>query len=216
MSVIVVGGGIDAHVAAQLLARRGRRVTLLEQPGPYDDAGWVAPQIIASLGVRDRGLRSEERDPWVRAPLEGGGTLELSRDVRRSAEAIARLSRRDAERWPRFCERVARVAAFLQQLYLSPPPDPLATGFALRARRLGREGLTDLMRFLPKSAAELLDDWFESDALKGLLGALAVTDLQQGARSGGTAFRLVHANVGNPPGVFISPLTNLRQVLGTL
>lgn len=216
MSIVVMGSGIDAQVAAHVLARRGRRVTLLEQPGQYDYSGWLAPQIVAELGLRERGLRMEERDPWVRAPLEAGGTFELSRNVDRSAEAISRLSKRDAERWPRFCERMARVAAFLEQLYLAPPPDPLAAGFALRARRLGREGLTDLMRFLPKSAAELLDDWFESQPLKGLLGALAVHDLQQGVRSGGTAFSLVHANVGNPPGVFIAPPNNAGEIFAKL
>jgi phytoene dehydrogenase-like protein len=61
-------------------------------------------------------------------------------------------------------------------------------------------------------ASELLDEWFESDTLKGALGAFAVRDLQQGPRSAGTAFRLLHAHVGSPRGVFrpatvdVSPL----------
>jgi phytoene dehydrogenase-like protein len=68
------------------------------------------------------------------------------------------------------------------------------------------------MRVLPMPASELLDEWFESAALKGALGAFAVRDLRQGPRSAGTAFRLLHLHVGSPRGVFrpatvdVSPL----------
>jgi phytoene dehydrogenase-like protein len=72
--------------------------------------------------------------------------------------------------------------------------------------------MEDLMRLLPMPVAELLDDWFENDALKGALGALAVRDLQQGPRSAGTAFRLLHFHVGNPPGVFRPPRSNYAQI----
>jgi phytoene dehydrogenase-like protein len=202
LSVVVLGTGIDELVAARMLMHRGRAVRVLAAGEEPD--GTLAPQVAAELGLRQA---LEAPDPWISGPVE------LWRDVGRSTESIRRLSRRDADRWPQFCERVARVAGFLEQLYLAPPPDPLSTRFAFRARRLGRQGLTDLMRFLPKSIAELADDWFESDALKGLLAALALPDLQHGARSGGTAFRLVHANVGNPPGVFLPPLGSARRGL---
>jgi phytoene dehydrogenase-like protein len=66
---------------------------------------------------------------------------------------------------------------------------------------------------LPMPVADVLDDWFECDALKGALGAAGVMDLRHGPRSGGTAFRLLHHHVGNAPGVFRPPVSNLRQVL---
>jgi phytoene dehydrogenase-like protein len=72
--------------------------------------------------------------------------------------------------------------------------------------------MEDLMRVLAMPAAELLDDWFENDALKGALGALAVRDLQQGPRSAGTAFRLLHFHVGNAPGVFRPPRSNYVEL----
>ena len=103
---------------------------------------------------------------------------------------------------------MAKLAALLEELYLSPPPSLVDLRFALKIRRLGRVGMEDLMRILPMPVAELLDDWFENDALKGALGALAVRDLQQGPRSAGTAFRLLHFHVGNRPGVFRPPRSN--------
>jgi phytoene dehydrogenase-like protein len=211
---IVIGGGSDALVAAQLLARAGREVMVIEGRGASLDEGWVPPEVLRELEIA--GLEPERPDPWLALPLPGGGRLELWRDMARTVDAIRRVSPHDAERWPEFCERMARLARFLEAVYAAPPPDPLNPGFALRARRLGRRGLTDLLRILPMPVAELLDDWFESDALKGALGAAGVLHLLQGPRSGGTAFRLLHHHVGSPPGVFRPVRSNILELLRKL
>ena len=121
-----------------------------------------------------------------------------------------------------FCARMARLARLLETLYAAPPPDPLTreraelvelAAFALRTRRLGREAVADLLRSLPISVADLLDDWFENDALKGILGAGGVRHLQQGPRSSGTSFLLLHQHVGSPAGVFRPPRSNIARVL---
>ncbi|HEX2334477.1 MAG TPA: hypothetical protein VHI32_15065, partial [Burkholderiales bacterium] len=195
---IVIGGGADALVAAQVLARAGREVMVIEASASVPDDGWVPPRVLRELRIE--GVKLEWPDPWLVAPLADGGRLELWRDIARSAESIRRLSARDAERWPAFCERMARLARFLEAVYSEPPPDPLSAGFALRARRLGKQGLADLLRLLPMPVADLLDDWFETDALKGALGAAGILHLLQGPRSGGTAFRLLHHHVCCPPG----------------
>lgn len=197
---VVIGGGLDARVAAALLSR-SYEVTRVDESGD-DDAGWVPPQVERALGLR---LERDAPDPWAVAPLPAGGRLELWRDMARSVEAIRRVSPDDAQKWPAFCRRMGRLARFFEKVYLEPPPDPLGLRFAVRARRLGRDGLVDLMRLLPMPVAELLDDWFENDTLKGLLGAAGVLGLRQGPRSGGTAFVFLHHHVGCPPGVFRPP-----------
>ena len=110
----------------------------------------------------------------------------------------------------------------LERLYLVPPPDietrdprELARigGLALYVRRLGKQAVIDLARILPMSIAELLDDWFASDALKGALGALGIWHLKQGPRSGGTAFNFLHHHVGSPAGVFRPARSNVTQAL---
>jgi len=204
---IVIGAGPDELAAAHQLLRAGRSVIVVqEHAAPASTEGWV-PRAVAMPGVI-----VDLPDPWLRAVLADGGALELWQDVSRSADSIRRVSRRDADKWPEFCDRMARLAALLEDLYLAPPPSLVDLRFALKIRRLGRAGMEDLMRLLPMPAAELLDDWFESDALKGALGALAVQDLQQGPRSAGTAFRLLHFHVGNPPGVFRPPRSNYVQL----
>lgn len=215
--VVVIGSGANELVVAHLLARAGRSVVLISaSTAQREEEGWIAPGIMRELALERHGLQVRVPDPWAVAPLPDGGRLELWRDVARTAESIRQVSPRDAAKWPEFCERMARLARFLEKIYAEPPPDPLGLRFALRARRLGGQGLVDLLRLLPMSAAQLLDDWFESDALKGVLGAAGVRHLHQGPRSGGTAFRLLHHHVGSPPGVFRPPRSNLAEVLAVL
>ena len=210
--VVIIGADANGLVAADVLARAGHKVTVVQEGGtPERTMGWVPPQLAAELQLN--GLAMACPDPWLRAPLGDAGVLELWRDVARSAEAIRRVSPRDAENWPRFCERMATLARLLERLYVEPPPSLVDLRFALRVRRLGRQGMEDLMRLLPMPAAEWLDDWFESDVLKGALGAHAVRHLLQGPRSAGTAFRLLHYHAGNPLGVFRTPASNLAQLL---
>ncbi len=224
---VVIGAGANELVAAHYLARTGHRVLVLTPTA--DDApagiGWVPEPIVRELGLAGRGLEIVRADPWATVPLPDGGRLELWNDVARSAESIRALSPGDAANWPGFCERMARLARLLESMYLAPPPEPLArgtrdlaqlAGLALRARGLGRQGIEDLLRTLPMPVADLLDDWFESDALKGVLAAAGVMHLAQGPRSGGTAFGLLHRHVGSPPGVFRPPRSNFRRALAGL
>jgi len=208
---IVIGAGVDALVAAHLLARAGRQVLVLDEGmRARDDEGWVLPQIPHELGLQ---VKVERQEPWVTVPLPQGGALELWHDMRRTVEALRRLSKRDAASWPEFCARMAILARLFEHLYGAPPANPLSVGLALRVRRLGRQAMEDLMRLLPMSVAELLDDWFECDALKGALAAMGIVHLQQGPRSGGTAFRLLHHHVGSPQGVFRPARSNLGTAL---
>ncbi|HSC94075.1 MAG TPA: NAD(P)/FAD-dependent oxidoreductase [Burkholderiales bacterium] len=229
MSTLIVGAGSSELACAHILARSGRRVVVLEGRAGLDelstDRGWVPPRLIRELALGAHGIRVELPDPWAATPLPGGGRLELWRDMERSVAAIRRVSPHDAARWPEFCGRMRRLADLLEQLYLQPPPDPLSAAMGdlaqlavlgLRVRRWGRQGMEDLLRLVPMSVADWLDEWFENDALKGVLGAAGVMHLHRGPRSGGTAFVLLHHHVGSPAGVFRPPRSNLRQMLAGL
>src|SRR5919202_2941434 len=221
---IIIGAGLNGLTTAAYLARGGQRVLVVERraavggfatteeiaPGFRVDAGahdvgWVPPRLTQELGIARRGVELIEPDPCLFAPLADGAHLLLARDHARTAESIRRFSPADAERWAPFSERVRRLAAFLAHAYALPAPAVTGTEVAdllalltlgRRMRGLGRTEMMELLRTLPMSVAELLDDWFESDALKGVVGAGGVAGIRQGPRSSGTAFVLLHRQVG--------------------
>lgn len=139
------------------------------------------------------------------APDGDGGGLTLGRGAR-AADSVRALSPRDAEKWGEFNALMSRLARVLAALYDEEPPRPtsaatrdlLALGLlGLRIRSLGRRGMVELLRMLPMPVADLLDDWFENDALKGVLAGRGVTELLQGPRSSGTSFVLLHHYLGS-------------------
>ncbi len=226
--VIVIGATLEGLAAAGYLVKAGLRTLVLDdasEPGgeartmeiapgfridaaSHDDL--ISPFLARDLNLSRHGLAFVRPNPAMAALSHDAPPLLMWRDQDRAIEAIRQLSARDAERWPSFAAQMHRFSVFLEHLYRAPPPQPITSStrdmlalapHAWRLRRLGKEDMVTLMRALPMSVAELLDDWFESDLLKGTLGALGVNHFTQGPRSGGTAFLLLHHMVGAEPGL---------------
>lgn len=217
----VIGAGPNGLTAAAVLAKKGRKVLLVESaseigghtrtlefaPGfraPLnDDCGWVPPTVMRALGLKS--LNSVGGSVFMSVAAGDGGLLLLGSSIDSAASSIRAHSQRDATRWPAFATRLHRFAGILEALYQLIPPDigvesmaetlPLL-GVARRLRGLGKADMTEFLRVMPMSIQDFLDDTFESEPLKAALACCGVRDLQQGPRSGGTTFNLLHYMVG--------------------
>ena len=176
-------------------------------------SGWLSPKIIRDLSLTAHGLEVEMADPTVFSPIAGGDSLVLWQDMEKSKEAIKKFSPADAEKWEPFCTRMAHLAGFLEMLHqteaprlMSPATGDVMTlmGLGLKLRRLGKVDMIELLRTLPMSLSDLLDDWFETDVLQGTVAAGGLANLFQGPRSQGTCFSMLHHVVGRPVGAFRS------------
>lgn len=221
---VIVGGGHNALVTAALLACERWKILVLERrnvlggaaataevfPGyavnvAAQDAGLFPAGLGADLGLGAHGLE------WVRPPavatslLGGGDALTLWRDPARTRDEIARHSRWDASRFADWADHLRTMARVLRVALDHPAPAlhdltrrervrllrPLA-----RAARLGRRTVVELLRVAPLPARDLLDDWFQSDALKGMLGTTALPGAGQGPSAMGGAFRMIYHAAG--------------------
>jgi phytoene dehydrogenase-like protein len=225
---IVIGAGANGLAAAALLAKKGRRVLVLERrdvaggtnateefhPGfranaCRDETGWVPDELVRRLELVRHGLQWLPATAGLVSVGADAPPIATYPDVARTTDALRSHSPADANRWADFTAFAGRASAFLQSAYAIRAPkvqskalgDLVAlAGLGQRLRRMGKREMMEILRVVPMPIADLAEEWFSLEALRALMAVAGVRDVMHGPLSGGTALVFLHQQVGQLAG----------------
>jgi phytoene dehydrogenase-like protein len=225
---VIIGGGHNGLVSAAYLARGGLRTLVLEQrhvlggaavteevfPGfRFSVFSYVVsllrPEIIRELQLPSFGLDILPLDGTF-TPLHDDYLWRVN-DHGRTIRELRRWSATDAEAYEEYGQLMVDMARFIKPILSIVPPDltsldprpllPLAS-LARTFQRLPERQQAVFVQLMTMSAADFLDQWFETDPLKATMSASGIIGTFQGVRSPGTAYVLLHHYMGEIDGAF--------------
>jgi phytoene dehydrogenase-like protein len=226
---IVVGAGHNGMTNAAYLAKAGLRTLVLERRGNVGGAAiteelrpgfWfttfsyalslLRPDIIQELELVKHGFMPILM-PSTFCPKEDGDYLILGQDHGENHKEIQRHSKHDADAYDAFNYDITKVLQAIKPLMDEAPPDFWSddpeelirlAAMGSRFRKLDRKVLHDAIRLLTGSAADFLDDYFESDILKGYMASSAIIGTRVGPYSQGSGLVLLYHLLGEHDGEF--------------
>jgi phytoene dehydrogenase-like protein len=225
---VIVGGGHNGLVAAAYLAKNGLDTLVCERRDVVGGAAvsehpfgpeytvtslscvvsLLPPSLVRDLRLASFGYHVYPQGPYF-APRADGRALRLPYDAAARRAEIARFSASDAAAYDSYEHYLTVMAAVLGPLLNEIPPrlgsrrpqDLWRQSLLLRhLRRIDTRTAVDVTRLLTGSIADLLDRYFTSDALRGLLSVSGVIGTWSGPRSGGTAYVTLHHHIGGVDG----------------
>jgi phytoene dehydrogenase-like protein len=225
---VVVGGGHNGLVAAAYLGRAGLRTVVCEaravvggaavteQPfGPdyrVTSLSYVVsllpPSLVRDLSLGRHGYHVYPQGPYF-APHADGRYLALPDDRAARREQVAKFSDKDADAIGAWDAWLDGLAGLLGPLLTVVPPkvgsmrpaDLIGQlGLLRHARGMSARRAVEVTRLFSMSIADLLEDYFESDAMQALLSVSGVIGAWAGPRSAGTAYLMAHHHIGSVDG----------------
>jgi len=217
---IIIGAGHNGLVAAAYLAKKGKKVLVLERrdivggqvvtesfgEGFKVDSlyagGTLRPDIIKDLKLASFGLATESvRKPFISLQADSNH-LVLDADPVKAAESIKRFSEKDAANWGSFLDFMKKASQFIESANATIMPrlpknfsfdDGLGLAeLGLDLRLLGGKDMMRIIRGMPMTAEEFVDEWFESDMVKAAVASLGIQGFTLGVMGAGTGFTLMH------------------------
>ncbi len=212
---IVIGAGHNGLIAAAYLAKAGKSVAVLERrdiiggatvteehfPGySLSTCSYVCSlllsEVVQELELVRHGYDVRPFDPQIFAPQLDGRYFMSSLDGQKTREQLLKFSENDANAWGPYWDHWERIIESAWPLIMGPPP-----GLSDLERAFDRPGgPEDLRLLLFGSVADILDQYFECDEIKGPLASGGVIGSNLGPRSPGSAYVKFHHLLGKLDG----------------
>lgn len=180
---IVIGGGHNGLVCAAYLARAGRRTLLVEARSTVggtassevfagatvnicncDHLTFRTTPIIDELGLADHGLRYIDVEPsQVNMAWSGGPAWTSHHSIEATLDSIGRSHPGEVAGYRRYLDDTLAAVRLVVRA-ASEPPRPLR--LVARAAAAGGRGIPTLLRWSRRSAADVMREYFRTDALQ--------------------------------------------------
>ena len=226
---IVVGGGHNGLVNGAYLAKAGLKVLVLERRHVVGGAAiteelrpgfWfttfsyalslLRPEIIHDLELTKHGFMPLLMSTTFAPDLDGDYLL-FTQDHAQNQQEIARHSKHDADAYDQYSHDMEMVCQAIKPLLDMVPPDIFSddpeelialASLGSRFKKMDKRVLHNAVRLLTGSAADFLDDYFESELLKGYLASSSIIGTKVGPRSQGSGLVLLYHSIGEHDGEF--------------
>ncbi len=226
---IVIGGGHNGLVNGAYLAKAGLDTLVLERRSFIGGAAiteelipgfkfttfsyalsLIRPDVVQDLNLAEHGMMTLPMPNGFHASPNGEYVL-LGDDHYQNYHEIARHSIEDAEAYDDYAHMLNRVQHAMKPLMDMVPPNPYSDApedkADLAAFNEYIEGLDPdvqemIQRFYTGSIADILDDYFESDLLKGYFSSSGIIGTMCGPRSKESGLVYLLHVMGERDGIF--------------
>jgi len=224
---IVIGAGHNGLTNAAYLAKAGLDVLVVEKNDYIGGAsvsrelheGWTYSSCSYVCSMMRQALHRDldlTRHGLILVPYlgtvnfgDGEERLISYTDEEVGHLELKRHSSHDADSMHRFQADLTRYSQLIRKTLLRTPPDPASMRprdisemlfLAKEFWKLGEREIYEYVRFFTMSAAEFLEDYFETDIIKAAMASPGIIGTALGVQSPGSAYILLHHVMGDVDG----------------
>jgi phytoene dehydrogenase-like protein len=202
--IIVIGGGHNGLTTATILAKKGKKVLVVEKrnvlggiaageefhpgystTGLLHDTSGVRSEVVENLQLEKLGLEIDNNRADVTILSKDGKSITIRSDINATAAAIGKFSEKDVGAYKAYQEFLKKISKVINDLMDNPPPNidvenltmaslVVLAKKGLMLKGLGNKTMMELLKVAPMCLADFLNEKFETDFLKAGIAAPAL------------------------------------------
>jgi phytoene dehydrogenase-like protein len=202
--VIVIGGGHNGLTTATMLAKKGKKVLVVEKrdilggiaageefypgystTGLLHDTSGLRADVIKNLQLEKFGLKYENSRADVTLLAKDGRSVNIQSDIGATSKGIAEFSKEDSEAYKAYQDFLRKIGKIINDLMDNPPPNIDVENLTMASlvvlakkgmmlKGLGNKTMMELLKVAPMSVTDFLNEKFDTDFIKAGIAAPAL------------------------------------------